>query len=402
MEGDSGRWQSVREQVEMHPDWVYLNTGTSGLIPKISHALAIELRTHLHRNPTDYVWRSHGEELWRNRTRLAEHLGTSPDRLVLFNNITQAVNTFCLSLSLPAGSEILISDQEYGALVWAWERAAKRNGWTIKTFRLPIESEEPGDYVRACAAAFTDRTRLLYVSHILYTTGHVLPMEEILKHAKHREVITFVDGAHAPGMIPLSLESLQADFYAANLHKWAMVPVGAAFLYCRGGMEESLAPWQVSWGHYDTRETSTPHSPNGMGSTPWIRGFELEGTRDCTPWLLLEHGFNLLEEFGYDAIQQRHFELSQFVRECTIRVPGMEVVTPEDRQLRGGLTTLRTAFTLDAAKVRERLWLEYQIEINRILHPTGDYLRISTHIYNTFEEIELFARALRRILAGAT
>lgn len=253
MSSDLGRWRGVREQIEMHPDWAYLNTGTSGLIPKISHASAMELRTHLHRNPTDYVWRSHGEVLWRNRTRLAEHLGTSPDRLILFNNITQAVNSFCLSLPMPAGSEILMSDHEYGALVWAWERVAKRNGWTIKTFRLPIESEEPEDYVKACDAAFTERTRLLYLSHILYTTGHVLPMEEILKHAKRREVITFVDGAHAPGMIPLALENLQADFYAANLHKWAMVPVGAAFLYCRAGMEELLAPWQVSWGYHDAR-----------------------------------------------------------------------------------------------------------------------------------------------------
>lgn len=392
------RWLAIREQIELNPDWVYLNTGTSGLVPKRSHAASVALRTHLHHNPTDYVWRAHGEDLWRNRLRLASHLGTSPDRIVLFGNISHAINTCCLSLPLPAGSEIVMSDHEYGAMVWAWERAARRNGWTIKTFKLPIESENPDDYVEACTNALSSRTRLLYVSHILYTTGHVLPIAPMLQAAKRFGALTLVDGAHAPGMIPLELEKLEADFYAANLHKWAMVPVGAAFLYCRSGLEDRLAPWQVSWGYHDLRESNAPHEANGLGSTPWIRQFEMEGTRDITPWLLIEKSCDLLEEVGYPAIRERHFELSQYARDRFSTLHELQIVTPTHPSLRGGLTALRLPAAVDVGVIREQLWSKFRIEVNRIYHSTGDYLRISTHIYNIESEIDRLGDALQELL----
>lgn len=393
------RWLAIREQIELNPDWVYLNTGTSGLVPKRSHAESLALRTHLHHNPTDYVWRSYGEDLWRNRNRLANHLGTTSDRIIFFGNISHAINTCCLGLPLPAGSEIVMSDHEYGAMVWAWERAAQRNGWSIKTFSLPLESENPDDYVQACTAALSSRTSLLYVSHILYTTGHILPIAPMLQAAKRVGALTLVDGAHAPGMIPLKLEELDVDFYAANLHKWAMVPVGAAFLYCRSGMEERLAPWQVSWGYQDAKESKTPNEANGLGSTPWIRQFEMEGTRDITPWLLIEKSCDLIEEVGYPAIRERHFELSQYARDKLSTQPGLQIATPMNQAIRGGLTAFRLPVATDAATVRELLWERHRIEVNRISHSTGDYLRISTHIYNLESEIDRFVDALRELLA---
>jgi isopenicillin-N epimerase len=107
------------------------------------------MRGRLHRNPTEYVWRAMADALWNSRSRLATHLNTNPERLVFFSNISQAINTFCLSVDLPRGADVLLSDHEYGAMRWAWDRAAKMRGWNIVPFTIPIASEDPQTIVGA-------------------------------------------------------------------------------------------------------------------------------------------------------------------------------------------------------------------------------------------------------------
>lgn len=387
-------WMTIRSSVERDPDVVYLNTGTSGLVSKGVNQRAMELRTSLHRNPTDTVWRSFAEELWTSRSRLANHLGTPPDRLIFFTNISHAINTFCLSVDLPPGSQILMTDHEYGAMRFAWERSASRRGWTVQTATLPIGEEDPDAYVQAVFRHVQPSTRLLYVSHVLYSTGLVMPLQRIADEAAERGILVFVDGAHAPGMLPLPMQSLRVPFYAANLHKWFMAPVGAAFLHVAEGMEHHLAPWQVSWAWHDDR--SRPNERNEFGSTPWIRQFEMEGTRDITPWRVVHLCCDFLESIGPSAITARHHELSQYVRQCIPPTSSMRLVTPENDLLRGGLTAYQLPRGYDGHALRSRLWNEDRIEINVVELNGVQYLRISTHVYNVEEEIDFLAQSIAR------
>lgn len=395
-EGNSTDWERVRGAVEMDPSIAYLNTGTSGLIPKAVHLASIEYRTLMHHNPTRYVWRANAEHLWNSRCRLARHLGSTPDRILFFQNISHAINTFCLSVDLPAGAEIVLSDHEYGAMRWAWERAAQRNGWRLKTAVLPIHSESSQEYVDAVESCISPRTKLVYLSHVLYTTGHVLPIRHICKSMQAKKILTFVDGAHAPGMLSLHLHDLGADFYAANLHKWFMSPVGAAFLYVAHGNERHLQPWQVSWGYRDDR--TDPNACDEFGSTPFIRQFELEGTRDITPWLLVPMNCDFLESIGYDSIRSRHFDLSNMLREQMNANGELECVTPQAPELRGGLTAFRLPTGVDGQALRKKLWIDYKIEINVVELNDQQYLRASTHVYNAPHEIEKLARAVKELL----
>jgi isopenicillin-N epimerase len=389
-------WQSIRNAVEMGADSIYLNTGTSGLVPRVVHRLAMEYRTQMHHNPTDYVWRSMSDVLWNSRCRLAQHVGSRPDRLIFFSNISQAINTFCLSVKLPAGSEILMSDHDYGSMRWAWERVAGRFGWTIREVALPLSPDSTKELVSTVLGTVTSQTRLIYLSHVLYTTGMVMPIEAICQGARERGLMTFVDGAHAPGMLPLNLTSLDADFYAANLHKWFMTPVGGAFLHVRPGREEHLEPWQVSWAFHDDR--SRGDERNEFGSTYWIRPFEMEGTRDVTPWFLVSECSDFLEHIGYDSIRVRHRELSDRVRAELRDIRELELVTPDEFEMRGGLTAFRCSKSIDAQQLRLRLWNEYRIETNAIDWRETQFFRVSTHVYNTEQEVQDLARAVRAIL----
>lgn len=386
-------WKCIRDSIEMDPTQIYLNTGTSGLAPKLVHHRAAALREELHHNPTRAAWREPWEELWISRVRLAVHLGTAPDRLIFFTNVSHAINTFCLSVDLPAGSEILVSDHEYGAMRMAWDRASQRRGWHVRSATLPIRSANPRDYVQAIESQMTAHTRLLYLSHVLYSTGHILPIEEIIARARRRGILVFVDGAHGPGMLALNLNHLGAHFYAANLHKWFLTPVGAAFLFVEKGMEEHLEPWQVSWAYQDDR--SRPHEPNEFGSTPWIRQFEMEGTRDLTPWRVIHLCCDFHETIPDAARQERLHALGEQVRKSLDGVGGMECITPENPILRGGLTSFVLPASIDGNALRQTLWDHYRIEVNLVELGGFQYLRISTHVYNNEEEIEALTRAVR-------
>src|SRR5262249_30199895 len=174
--------------------------------------------------------------------------------------------------------ELLLTDHEYGAMPWCWERAAQRQGLTLRTFPLPVLAEDPAEIVEAARAAMTPRTRLFFFSHVLSPTGLVLPARELCAEARKRGVLTMIDGAHAPALVPLDLASPGCDFYGANCHKWLLAPTGAGFLFVPPGNEDRLQPLQVSWGWRADRGRMDERDE--FGSTPRLRQFEFEGTRD--------------------------------------------------------------------------------------------------------------------------
>src|SRR5207237_6345919 len=122
---------------------------------------------------------------------------------------------------------------------WCWERAAQRQGLTVRTFPLPVLASEPGEIVDAFCKAITERTRLLFFSHVLSPTGLVLPAQAICAEARRRGVLTVVDGAHAPAMIPVDLDAIGADFYGGNCHKWLLAPTGSGFPSLGNGCRDS-------------------------------------------------------------------------------------------------------------------------------------------------------------------
>ncbi len=345
--------------------------------------------------PVDFLWRQAPPLLWEARERLARFVQGDPRRIIFTVNVTAAVNLVAASLRLAAPGEILLTNMEYGAMQYVWERAAQRQALHLRVVPLPVLPHDPGEVVEAVVSAIRPETRLLFLSHILYTTGMVLPVREIAAAARRRGVLIMVDGAHAPGMIPLDLESLGCDFYGANLHKWLLAPIGAGFLGVGSGNEDRLQPLTVSWGwHYDR---TRPDERDEFGGTPRLRSFEFEGTRDPCAWLTVPTAIEFHERLGAGRIRARHRDLSNYARERLGRLRGLELVTPDHPDLRGALSTFRLPEGNFAA-LRLGLWEEYRIELPIIEHAEGTFLRISTHFYNGEEELDRLAEALTSLL----
>ena len=269
--------------MHLEPSVANLNTGSFGPLPRVVLQRANELRLRLAEEPMDFLLRQYPPLLWQAREKLAAFLGADPTRLIFTANVSCAINIVASGLTLAQPGEILLTDHEYGAMHWCWERAAQRQGLTLRTFPLPIEAQYPAEIVAAFSRAINERTRLLFFSHVLSPTGLVLPAREICAAARRQGILTVIDGAHAPAMIPLQLEQIAADFYAGNCHKWLLAPSGSGFLHLGKGNEDRLQPLQVSWGYHADRRHMDQRDESG--STPRLRYYEFEGTRDPAPWL---------------------------------------------------------------------------------------------------------------------
>jgi isopenicillin-N epimerase len=374
---------------------VNLNTGSFGPLPVPVFDRVTQLRQRQAEEPMDFLLRQLPPLLWEARRRLAEFLGGNPERLVFAVNVSAAINLVASSLQLAAPGEILLSDHEYGAMHWCWERAAQRLGLTLRTFPLPVLAESPAEIVSAFAAALNERTRLAFFSHILSPTGLVLPAQAMCREAQKRGVPTVIDGAHAPAMIPLQLDSLGCDFYAGNCHKWLLAPTGSGFLYLGSPNENRLQPLHVSWGY--RRDLSRLDDRDEFGSTPRLRFLEFEGTRDLCPWLVVPDAIDFQARIGWDAIRARNAGLAEHVRSRFGSIPGLQPHTPLHPELHGFLTTFRLPPTVNPPELRRKLW-ERRIEAPVVQRPDGFLLRVSTHFYNTTDEIDVLANALPAML----
>ena len=191
-------WAAARAAMLLDPTIANLNTGSFGPTSRAVFERVMSLRRRLAEEPMDFLLRESPPLLWHARERLADFLGTAASRLAFTVNVTAAINIIASGLRLTAPGEVLMSDREYGSMQWTWERAARRQGLSIRTFHLPLMPRDAGEIVDAVRAALTPRTRLLHFSHVLSATGLVLPAKELCELARQHGVVSVIDGAHAP------------------------------------------------------------------------------------------------------------------------------------------------------------------------------------------------------------
>lgn len=404
-QGTDATWASARARMMHDPEIINLNTGSFGPLPIPVFDRVTAIRRMLAAEPTHFYVRQSPPVLWSARERLAQYVGTSPTRLVFTSNVSAAINLVASGLTLSSPGEVLLTDHEYGAMHWCWDRAARRQGLTLRTFPLPTMASEPGEIVEAATRAMSSRTRLLFFSHVLSPTGLVLPAKELCAAARKRGIISVVDGAHAPGMIPLNVSDVGADFYTANCHKWMLAPSGCGFLAIGPGNEDRLQPLHVSWGYYadqyplgdDARGPREPDKIDAFGSTPRTRFLEFEGTRDICPWLAVPDAIDFQAAIGVEKIRERIAELVRYVRH-RIGSLGLKLATPMHPDMHGSLTAFELPFRgpKAAAAMRQAIW-KHRIEVPIIERPDRLMIRVSTHFYNTTAEID----RLVEILPGA-
>ena len=254
---------------------IFLNHGSFGACPGAVLEAQQALRAEMEANPVAFLGRGLEDRLAAAREAVGAFVGAEPDDLAFVPNATAGIATALGALDIRPGDELLATDHEYNAALNALRVAASGRGARVVLARIPLPVTGPDEVVERVLAAVTPRTRLALVSHVTSPTALVFPVERIVALLEARGVAVLVDGAHAPGMVPLALEKLGASWYVANLHKWCCAPKGAAFLHARRDRQAGTRPLAVS------------HAANDPRPVPSMfrRSFDWTGTLDPTPYL---------------------------------------------------------------------------------------------------------------------
>ncbi|MGH9421346.1 MAG: aminotransferase class V-fold PLP-dependent enzyme, partial [Thermoanaerobaculia bacterium] len=209
----------MKEHWILDPAITYLNHGSFGATPRVVLAKQQELRDQLEHEPVRFMIRELEPLLDAARAELAEFVGTDPASLAFVPNATAGVNAVLRSLDLDRHDELLVTSHEYNASRNALEYVAGLEGAKVVPVDIPFPLRSPDDVTERVLERVTDRTRLLLIDHITSQTGLIFPIAPLIDELNRRRIDTLVDGAHAPGMIPLHLDILDAAYYTANLHK---------------------------------------------------------------------------------------------------------------------------------------------------------------------------------------
>lgn len=388
---DETYWRRWRDQVLLPTDGAYLNSGSFSPLPRCVWEELTDLRLRLATQPSHFLWRVAAGKLDEARTRLANYLHAHADRLLLLPNVTYAVNLAVRSLELGPGSEVLMGNQEYGAMRYCWDEAAQRTGCSVRIADIPLSPKDPGEIVEAFRRELRPQTRVLFFSHVSSPTGLVFPAKELCRLADHHGALSVVDGAHAPGMLPLDLQDVDADFYGANCHKWMMAPTGAGFLYVRAERKRLLKPLITSWG-WDRPSEDRLDEDSKWGGSYWARNFEFHGTQDRCPQMVLPTVLDFRDQMGESAIHDRSRELVAAARRLA-EENVFQPVTPEHPDLHGSLLAIEVP-RVNALAARDWMWNERRIEAPVTETQGRQFLRISAAWFNTTEEIHQAIEAL--------
>ena len=377
---------SLRDLFLLDPAVHFLNHGSFGACPRPVFDTYQAWQRRLESQPVLMLGREYDALLQRARQALGAFLHAPADDLVFIPNATYGVNVMAHSLRLAPGDEILAGDHEYGACEYAWEAACKRSGALYIRQPIPLDGS-PEEILEALWQGVTARTRVLFLSHISSATALHFPVEAACRRARQAGILTVIDGAHAPGQIPLDLETLGADVYTGNCHKWLMSPKGAAFLYVRPELQPQVEPVVVSWGYH-----ATPEKTSGSRYLDYLTW---SGTHDPSAYLTVPAAIDFLRDYDWDAVRADCQALLYRALEGVQTITGLPAVyAPGPEGIRQMAVAELPAGT-DVNCVKARLMDEFAVEVPLTEWNGRKFVRISVQGYNTAEDIDALLEGLK-------
>lgn len=372
----------------LDPSIVFLNHGSFGATPIPVFREYQRWQAEMEKQPVEFLGRRITGLMAESRSVLGKSIGTHADNLVYTQNATIALNIIARSQDLKTGDEVLTTTHEYGAIDRMWRFLAKELGFKYinQKTTIPIQSKEL--FVEEFWAGVTPNTRVICVSHITSSTAIILPVEEIITRAREAGIVTIVDGAHVPGQIPLHLDSLGADFYAGNLHKWLCAPKGAGFLYARPDAQKLVKPLVVSWGY----ESDTP------GSSVFVDHHEWWGTRDMAAFLAVPAAIEFQEQHDWERVREACYQLAKDCRNRICELTGLSPLHSPHGDWFRQMCTAPLPPNTDVKSLKNRLYDEFKIEVPVHEWDGNKLIRVSVQGYNTQEDVDALCRALSRLL----
>lgn len=376
-------WDEIRKLFPLTQDRVYMNNGTFGPCPQM---VIDAIATSYQETCTSGEYGNYDAV----RPKIAEFFGIQETELCLTHNTSEGINIMAWGLDLQAGDEVILTSHEHAGSAFPWLRRAELDKIKLIVFEpLPTAKEN----LKLIQSLVSDRTKVIAIPHISCTTGQVFPIREISAFAKSKDIITAIDGAHGAGTFNLNLHELGCDFYAGCFHKWMLGPAGTGFLYVRENRIDELKAIQVG-AHSSDGWTLEPNYQHLENLVPTAHRYDY-GTQSTPQRAGMGAAVDFHEAIGKDRIEQRVRELSTYLYEGLQQIEGVEILTPQEPESRISILTFRLD-SLDYQDVQVEL-LGAGFRTRGIYEAGLNAVRISTHIYNSKDELDMLIAKVKEL-----
>ena len=380
--GDEDFWMGIQGAFTLDRTVVNLNNGGCSPSPRVVHEALKRYLDISNQAPVHYMWNTLEPQLESVRRELAKEAGCDPESLAITRNSSEALQIAQLGIDLAPGDEVVVTDQDYPRMLDTWDQRAAREGVVVKRISFPVPLRGAQSLIDAYAAAVTDRTRVLHVSHAVFLSGQILPVREVCAWARARGLVTIVDGAHAFAHMPYRIDELDCDYYGVSLHKWLMAPVGTGFLYVR---KDRIA------GHWGLQ-------PTGVALKANIRKFEEIGTHPAAMHNAIAEAISFHRGIGITRKHARLYRLRRYWSDAIAGDARVHFHTPDDPAASGAIGVF-SIDGMDPAAVTSALWARWRILATPIVHPAVTGVRVTPSVYTTFSELDTFVAAVNTLLS---
>lgn len=376
---DEEFWAGIRAGYKLKPDYINLENGYYCFLPQETLDKYLDHIREVNLQGSYYMRTVQADNKKKVISRLAELAGCSPTELALTRNTTESLDTVINGFHWNAGDEAIMAEQDYGSIVNQFKLMEKRYGIVAKVLSVPSHPQSDQEIVDLYRSAITPRTKLMLVSHMVNITGQILPIKKICDMAHSLNVAVAVDGAHTFAHLDFKIPDLGCDFYAASLHKWLSVPLGAGILYVKDGKAPGLWSLMADWGMKDDI-THLAHT----------------GTHPVATDLTVLDAIDFYNKLGTARKEARLRFIQNY---WTSRVRGVKNIvlnTPADPTRSCGIANVGIA-TMKPADMAKTLLDKYKVWTVAIDGQGVQGCRITPNVYTTTAELDVFVKALKEM-----
>ncbi len=375
---DEDFWGEIQRAFDCDRSMVNLNNG--GVSPSPTHVLDQMIRDLRFSNelPVIHMWQTLEPRIESVRRELAREFGCDPEEMAITRNASEANETMILGLDLKAGDEVIVTNQNYGRMITAWEQRVRRDGIVLKQVSVKLPPPSAEYIVEQFKAAVTPRTRVIEVTHITNLSGQIMPVRALVEWCRPRGIEVFVDGAHAFAHFPFTRDELGCDYYGTSLHKWLLAPIGTGFLYVRKARQKQLWPLMAA--------------PESMDEN--IRKYEEIGTHPAANHNAISVALAFHQAIGGERkVARLRYLRDRWARRVIRESDRCRVLTPLDGPLGAGIGLVHVE-GLDPNRLVGWMMEKHKIVVTPIVHAEFNGLRVTPNVYTTTREVDLFADKL--------
>ena len=377
---DNAFWDKIRQQYILKPDYINLENGYFNFLPQPLLNQYIDHIKEINYQGSYYMRTVQWENKQKSVVALAAIAGCTPEELIITRNTTESLDTIIGGIHWQAGDEAIMAEQDYGAMLDMFKLVSERHGVVNKIISVPNHPKDDDEIIGLYKNAITPKTKVILVSHMINITGQILPIQKISEMAHQYGVQVIVDGAHAFAHIQFSIADLGCDYYAASLHKWLSVPLGAGILFVKKEHIKSIWPLIAD----------SEKDPNK------IKRLNHTGTHPVATDLTIPDSIAYYQMIGPAKKEARLRYLQQYWTSQVKDIPNILLNTPTDTARSCAICNVGIE-GMKPAVLAERLLKEFKIFTVAIDNANVHGCRITPNLYTTTQELDQFVQALKSL-----